>query len=86
MESARAACTVCSPPPCGEGLGVGVAVGGYSLRHNYDPPPQPSPTRGREQTAVASQLSCIQLNGTRFRIITRASRGYPYRSTTAAPA
>jgi long-chain acyl-CoA synthetase len=36
----------CSPPPCGEGLGVGVAIGGYISRHNNDPPPQPSPTRG----------------------------------------
>ena len=32
--------------PCGQGLGVGVAVGGCSLRHNYDPP---------EQTAVAGR-------------------------------
>src|SRR6185437_13984553 len=40
--------TVCSPPPCGEG--VGVAAGGRSLSHNHDPPPPPSPTRGGEQT------------------------------------
>ena len=32
--------------PCGEGLGVGVAVGGRVSRNNNDPPPQPSPTRG----------------------------------------
>ena len=32
--------------PCGEGLGVGVAVGRRALRNNNDPPPQPSPTRG----------------------------------------
>jgi tRNA pseudouridine32 synthase/23S rRNA pseudouridine746 synthase len=35
-----------SLPPCGEGLGVGVAVGGRSSNNNYYPPPQPSPTRG----------------------------------------
>ena len=35
-----------SPPPCGEGLGMGVAVGGHTSCKNDDPPPQPSPTRG----------------------------------------
>jgi protein ImuB len=37
-----------SPPPCGEGLGVGVVVvaGGRSSQNNDDPPPHPSPTRG----------------------------------------
>jgi tRNA pseudouridine32 synthase / 23S rRNA pseudouridine746 synthase len=30
-----------SPPPCGEGLGVGVAVGGHISCNNDDPPPQP---------------------------------------------
>jgi tRNA pseudouridine32 synthase / 23S rRNA pseudouridine746 synthase len=35
-----------SPPPCGEGLGVGVAVGGRTSCKNDDPPPHPSPTRG----------------------------------------
>src|SRR3954454_9487423 len=41
-----AAHSVRSPPPCGEGLGVGVAVGGDLSRNNDVPPPQPSPTRG----------------------------------------
>src|SRR4029077_15243636 len=31
--------------PCGEGLGVGVAVGGHISRNDNYPPPQPSPTR-----------------------------------------
>ena len=35
-----------SPPPCGEGLGAGVAVGGRSLLNNNYPPPHPSLTRG----------------------------------------
>src|SRR6476469_8217966 len=32
-----------SSQPAGEGLGLGVAVGGRSLRHNSDPPPLPNP-------------------------------------------
>ena len=51
-----------SPPPCGEGLGVGVAAGGRSSLNNTTPLPDPSPNaiarnpgkpgfrRGREQT------------------------------------
>ncbi len=45
----RATISVCSPPPCGEGLGVGVArfcVGGTTEISLHDPPPHPSPTRG----------------------------------------
>ena len=34
-----AARSVCSPPPCGEGLGVGVDVAGRASRNNYDPHP-----------------------------------------------
>ena len=34
-----------SPPPCGEGLGVGVVKGGTALPQPPDPPPHPSPTR-----------------------------------------
>jgi 4-diphosphocytidyl-2-C-methyl-D-erythritol kinase len=36
-----------SPPPCGEGAGVGVARGGIALPQLPDPPPQPSPSRNR---------------------------------------
>ena len=32
-----------SPPPCGEGLGMGVAVGGHTSCKNDDPPPHSSP-------------------------------------------
>ncbi|HWX84448.1 MAG TPA: hypothetical protein VNZ48_12690 [Xanthobacteraceae bacterium] len=48
-----AACTACSPPPCGEELGVGVGrfcknVNAFASPHD----PHPSlPTRGREQQA-----------------------------------
>ncbi len=41
----------CSPPPCGEGLGVGVGRSGASfdaLRQPHDPPPYPHPQGGRE--------------------------------------
>src|SRR5262249_17309848 len=40
-----------SPPPCGEGLGVGVA-GGRRASPNCDPPPQPSPARGEGALAL----------------------------------
>src|SRR5262249_10728871 len=36
-----------SPPPCGEGLGVGVERGGTASPQPPDPPPQPSPSRNR---------------------------------------
>jgi hypothetical protein len=38
---------------------MGVGVGGRASRHNYDLPPHPSPTRGREQTE--SLLAVIPL-------------------------
>ena len=64
MESVPAANSVCSPPPCGEGLGVGVAVGGRTCEKTR-PPPQPSPTRG--EGANRRCRSCrFHLNGIRF--------------------
>ena len=36
-----------SPPPCGEGSGVGVVRGGMALPQPPDPPPRPSPSRNR---------------------------------------
>jgi hypothetical protein len=35
----QAANSVGSPPPCGEGLGVGVHVGARASHHNNDPHP-----------------------------------------------
>src|SRR4051794_20447043 len=69
----RATNSVCSPPPCGEGLGVGVLEFGTVL-HPHHPPPQPSPTSarlrasstrygGREQTSRVAPL-CPNLTGT----------------------
>ena len=45
VESTPVAHTECSPPPCGEGLGVGV-LKRQSHGPLTDPPPRPSPTRG----------------------------------------
>jgi hypothetical protein len=42
--------------PCGEGLGVGVAVGGQISRTKHDPPPQPSPTRGEGADRVCGNI------------------------------
>ncbi|NEW90129.1 hypothetical protein DU475_23080, partial [Rhodopseudomonas sp. WA056] len=38
-----------SPPPCGEGSGVGVHIGSFASGH---PPPRPSPQGGREQAGA----------------------------------
>src|SRR6266566_3031496 len=46
MESVRAASSVDSPPPCGEGLGVGVVQCGDAAPNRATPPPQPSSQRG----------------------------------------
>ena len=35
---------------------MGVVVGRHTSRINNDPPPQPSPTRGREQTEFAARV------------------------------
>src|SRR5215831_535750 len=45
-----------SPPPCGEGLGVGVVEWGSSAPQPPDPPPQPSPTRGEGVAAAWPQI------------------------------
>jgi tRNA pseudouridine32 synthase/23S rRNA pseudouridine746 synthase len=43
------------PTSAGEGSGVGVAVGGHISRHNYDPPPPPSATRGEGVHRASSE-------------------------------
>ncbi|MCK9913630.1 RNA pseudouridine synthase [Microbacteriaceae bacterium K1510] len=45
-----------SPPPCGEGSGVGVAVAEHAVANNY-PPPQPSPTRGEGALSARGNAS-----------------------------
>ena len=46
-----------SPPPCGEGLGVGVEPNGTLAPTRRDPPPQPSPTRGEGALAAPFSIS-----------------------------
>jgi SAM-dependent methyltransferase len=43
----------CSPPPCGEGSGVGVVPVGTFVANTPDPPPRPSPTRGEGEEMAA---------------------------------
>jgi hypothetical protein len=46
-----------SPPPCGEGLGVGVARCGTSVRCGTTPHPNPPPQGGRESTQASPQFN-----------------------------
>jgi len=41
-----------SSPPCGEGLGVGIAREGAMVPHGITPHPDPPPQGGREKTPV----------------------------------
>jgi cytochrome c5 len=47
-----------SPPPCGEGSGVGVGECGTALPIWHDPPPHPSPTRGEGVVARLAPALC----------------------------
>jgi 4-diphosphocytidyl-2-C-methyl-D-erythritol kinase len=42
----------CSPPPCGEGSGVGGGGGGTAVPHGTPPHPSPPPQGGRESQAA----------------------------------
>src|SRR5262249_19171448 len=46
--------SVCSPPPCGEGLGVGVAVVDASSATTATPLPSPPPQGARGHTEFVS--------------------------------
>src|SRR5438128_3308887 len=50
MASMRSASSVDSPPPCGEGSGVGVVQCGDAAPNRATPLPSPPPQGGREQT------------------------------------
>ena len=54
MSNSRAANWVCSPPPCGEGVGVGVMseIPAYAAT----PLPNPPPQGGREHTEFAASV------------------------------
>src|ERR1700680_1072036 len=45
-----------SPPPCGEGSGVGGGEWGTAPPQPPDPPPRPSPTRGEGEGSAAPRL------------------------------
>src|SRR5262249_1092110 len=71
-----------SPPPCGEGLGVGVVGGGISVPHLPDPPPQSSPTRGEGIAAAPPRLNSAPTRppvGTGFRCGRAANASPPPR-------
>ncbi|TMJ89989.1 MAG: hypothetical protein E6G76_07050 [Alphaproteobacteria bacterium] len=58
----KAAHSVYSPPPCGEGLGVGVArcfSDGATNIPRTTPLPTPPPQGGREQTEFAARADFI---------------------------
>jgi hypothetical protein len=47
-------------------MGVGVVVGGPSAGPNYDPPPQPSPTRGEGVASGIATPNLMRLLNTLF--------------------
>jgi tRNA pseudouridine32 synthase / 23S rRNA pseudouridine746 synthase len=53
LASATARAAGSSPPPCGEGLEVGVAVDGRSSLDNHYPPPRPSPNANSAEPGQA---------------------------------
>ena len=57
-----------SPPPCGEGSGVGVVVGDKGGVSSSYPPPQPSPTRGEGARAPSG---ITQLEWARAGVLTK---------------
>src|SRR6516165_12799810 len=61
-----------SPPPCGEGLGVGVRVGARVPHKAMTPLPHPPPQGGRERTEFAAGL----LNFTRNLLNESPARGF----------
>ena len=61
-----------SPPPCGEGFGVGVDIGGQASCNNDYPLPSPPPQGGREQAEFAARAEVISPNAR------RRHPGYPH--------
>src|SRR5947209_8620491 len=71
MESAQAANSACSLPPCGGGLGRGVVVVAPDVSTHH-PHPQPLPTRGRG-APPSSRRRCASTSPERALIETRSS-------------
>jgi hypothetical protein len=62
-KHSEAAYSVHSPPPCGEGLGVGVArLGAPPFAIRTTPLPNPPPQGGREQTEFAARADSFHTN------------------------
>jgi very-short-patch-repair endonuclease len=69
-----------SPPPCGEGSGVGVVPHGTAVTQPPDPPPHPSPTRGEGAAAAPTQLKLKPMGASHSRA-GGCGEGAPYGST-----
>ena len=65
MSLAETANWVCSPPPCGEGLGVGV-MREVPPSNIATPLPNPPPQGGRERTEFVVRSSINLTNERRF--------------------
>jgi hypothetical protein len=61
-----------SPPPCGEGAGVGVGRCGTSVLHGTTPHPIPPPQGGRESTRLPFVPNLAPMRG-------KVGRGEPHR-------
>src|SRR4051812_32777531 len=58
-------CSLHSPPPCGEGSGVGVHINGVAWGY---PPPQPSPTRGEGAHLCRGDIESPESRRSGFRL------------------
>ena len=61
-----------SPPPCGEGSGVGVVEWDTYVPKPPDPPPRPSPTRGEGEVAPFSLTTIPPEEPAVYRMLSRA--------------
>ena len=50
-----------SPPPCGEGAGAGVKIGGMPSPRSHDPPPQLTPARGQGVATAQPHVNQVPL-------------------------
>jgi mono/diheme cytochrome c family protein len=62
-----------SPPPCGEGSGVGVGGLWHFSVPWHDPPPQPSPTRGEGVASARPQYKFAGLMGRLVSVLSTAA-------------
>src|ERR1700724_2111564 len=72
LTHSAATYSVRSPPPCGEGLGVGVVCCGLLMHASRTTTTTPLPQGGREQTECAAPL-CVNDNGKRSNLMRNLS-------------